>query len=214
MKMDEFKKLKKIKLSDYEKRNLFNRISNSIKEDGENVELHYPIPSPFFRFSSLLENKRSFVLVFSVFFLFLISTTVFASFNTLPGDLLYGVKINVTEKISDLTYLTPESRAEHNLRKIERRINEFEKLAEKGRLTEENTKKIEKDVDKNFGDFDHNLGQIKKDTKENKNRLGKMLRSDLQKHTEKIKKIREDKKVSNKRALQSVIERVHSSDSE
>jgi len=205
--MNEFKKLKRIKLSDYEKRSLFNRVLNSIKKDREDVRLHYPVLSPFFRFSFLLENKRVPVFVVSIFAVFLISTTVFASMNTLPGDLLYAVKTNVVEKISDFAYITPESQAENNLKKIEKRIDEFEKLAEKGKLTEENTKKLEKNIDKNFIDFDHNVGKIKKDTEENKNRLEKTLESRLQKHTEEIKKIREEKRVPNERALQSVLER-------
>lgn len=217
--MNEFKKLKKIKLSDYEKRDLFNRISNTIKKESENVELNYPMPSPFFRFSFLLENQRTAVLAFSFFVVFFISTTVFASINTLPGDLLYAVKTNVVEKISDFVYITPESQAENNLKKIEKRIGEFERLAEKGKLTEENTKKIEKNIDKNFVDFDHNVEKIKKDKEdkeENKDRMEKTLESRLQKHTEEIKKIREEDKVPNKRALQSVLERAekkkHSSD--
>lgn len=214
--MNEFKKLKKIKLSDYEKKDLFNRISNTIKKENENVELNYPVPSPFFRFSFLLENRRVAVLAFSFFAVFLASTTVFASINTLPGDLLYAVKTNFVEKISDFVYITPESQAENNLKKIEKRIDEFEKLAEKGKLTEENTKKIEKNIEKNFVNFDQSVGRIKEDTEEKKDRIEKTLEFRLQKHTEEIKKIREEDKVPNKRALQSVLERAekkkHSSD--
>ena len=215
--MNEFKKLKKIKLSDTEKKDLFNRVLNTIKKDDENIEINYPVPSPFFRFSFLFESRRAHVLVFSFFAVFLFSTTVFASLNTLPGDLLYAVKTNVVEKISDFVYITPESQAENNLKKIEKRIDEFEKLAEQGKLTEENTKKIEKNIDKNFVDFDHSVGKIKEDTEENKNRFEKTLESRLQEHTEEIKKIREDKRVPNERALQSVLERAekkHSSDDE
>ncbi len=222
MKINEFKKLKNMKLSDQEKKDLFNRILNTIKKDDENVKINYPISSPFFRFSFLLKNKQSFVLVFSVFVVFLITTTVFASLDALPGDLLYAIKTNVVEKIPDFVYKSPAKRAENNINKIEKRITEFEKLAEKGRLTEENTKKIEENINNNLSDFDQNVKKIKKGEEDKKGNDGgntiekdleKTLELNLQKHSEKIKNIREDDKVPNKRALESIIERAGSPDS-
>jgi hypothetical protein len=212
MKIKELKNLKKIKLSDLEKKNLFTRISNSIQKEDAKIKFNYPVPSPFFRFSFIFESRYVKVGVMAVFILFLSSATTFASLDTLPGDLLYGIKTSVVEKIPSLFYISPESRAKDNSKKIEKRIDEFEKLAEKGRLTEENTKKIEKNINKNLGDFDQNIREIKERAigKEDKNYLEKDLESRLEKRTEKIKKIREDEKVSDKRALQSVLERVDS----
>ena len=213
MKLKELKKLKEITLSDSEKRNLFERISNSIQKEDPDTKLNYATPSPFFRFSFLLESRYVKVGIMAVLLLSLTSATAFASLDTLPGDLLYGVKTNLVEKIPTIIHRNPERRAKDNSKFIEKRIDEFEKLAEKGRLTEENTKKIEKNINKNLGNFDQNIREIKKRRveKEDKNYLEKDLESRLEKRTEKIKKIRENEEVSNKRALQSVFERAHSS---
>ncbi|HEY4513098.1 MAG TPA: hypothetical protein VJH06_01110 [Candidatus Paceibacterota bacterium] len=208
MKMNEFKKLKNIKLSDSEKKNLFARISNKISEGGE-TKLRYPEPSPFFRFSFLVQSKHMQMAAFSVFILLGAGATTFASINTLPGDLLYGVKTQVVEKIPTIFHLSPESRAKDSSEKIEKRIDEFEKLAEKGRLTEKNTKKIEKEIKKNFGDFDKNIEKTKE--KKEKTRLEEELGDSLERHSEKIKKIRENDETSDRRALESVLERVRSS---
>lgn len=219
--MKEFKKLKEITLSDSEKRSLFERISTSIKKESSDTKLKYSTPSPFFRFSFLLESRYVKVGILAGLILSLTSATAFASLDTLPGDLLYGVKTNVVEKIPAVFHRSAESKAKDNSRKIERRVDEFEKLAEKGRLNKKNTKKLEKDIQKNLGDFDENIREIKNKKaelrKENyeKEFLETELESKLQRHSEKIEKIREQIKKeensyesdSTKDALESVLER-------
>ncbi len=220
MKTRELKKLKEIKLSDSEKKDLFARVSNSIREMDNNVNLNYPVPSPFFRFTYIFESRLVKVGAMAVFILFLTSATAFASLNTLPGDLLYGVKTKVVEKIPKLLHVSPESRAEYSSKKVERRIEEFEKLAEKGRLTKENTRILEKDINKNLGDFDNNIREIKNKKNREESRpentekeiLERELEAKLQKHSEKIERIREeesDEESSVKNALQSVLERAY-----
>ncbi|MFA6520300.1 MAG: DUF5667 domain-containing protein [Candidatus Paceibacterota bacterium] len=206
--MHELKKLKDIKLSDLEKKELFKRISNTILKKDSDTKLSYSIPSPFFSFSI----RSSFLKVgFSAIFLLSItSATAFASLDALPGDVLYGVKTNFVEKIPNFIYFTPESRAEYSFKKIENRVDEFERLSAKGKLTKEKTERIEKDLNKNFNDFDENIRQIRERAKDNNNinRLEGELEVSLEQHSEKIKKIREKEREENKQALESVIERV------
>jgi hypothetical protein len=212
MKIKELKKLKEIKLSISEKRNLFDRISSSISKEDLDVKLSYPTPSPFFRFTFLFQNKHLQVGILAIFVLFITSATAFASLNSLPGDLLYNVKINIVEKIPNIFYASPESKAKDSYEKIDKRIHEFEKLAETGRLTEKNKEIVEEKIDQNFNDFDKNVREIKnkeKKTIEEKNYLESELETTLEKHTEKIRKIRENRG-EDERALQSVLERVPS----
>jgi hypothetical protein len=212
MKIKELKKLKEIKLSISEKRNLFDRISSSISKEDLDVKLSYPIPSPFFRFSFLFQNKHLQVGILAIFVLSITSATAFASLNSLPGDLLYDVKTNIVEKIPNLFYVSSESKAKDSYEKIDKRIHEFEKLAEIGRLTEKNKEIVEEKIDQNFNDFDKNVRKIKNKEKkitEEKNYLESELETTLEKHTEKIRKIRENKE-EDRRALQSVLERAPS----
>jgi hypothetical protein len=223
MRTRELKNLRKIKLSDTEKKDLFNRVSASIRANDSGVNFKYPVPSPFFSFAYIFESRLVKVGSMAMLILIMTSATAFASLNTLPGDLLYGVKTNVVEKIPTILHTSPEARAKDNSNKVEKRIEEFEKLAERGRLNEENTKKLEKNITKNLGDFDENIREIKNKKLDNagegrarlfstdsKEPLEAELESKLERHSEKIQKIRESDGDSTRHALESVLERARS----
>lgn len=219
----EFKKLKEIKLSDADKRELFERISLSIAEKEGKAQFKYPTPSPFYKFSYFINSHHLKVASFAVLILFFSSATAFASLDTLPGDLLYSVKTNVVERIPMLVYRSPEQKAQYNSQKIEKRIHEFEKLAEKGKLTEKNTGTIEENIHKNFSEFDENVQEIKKQKSEYRKAVVQKFRieneseaeeevehelqNNLEKHTEKIKEIRARERGHNRKALEQVLER-------
>jgi len=209
--MNELKKIKEIKLTDPEKKMLFDRIQNIIRDlpGNENIDLNYRVKSPYYKFSFFLEKKYVRVGLMSAFILLLSSATAFASLDTLPGDLLYGVKVNVVEKASDIISFSPASKAKNDSVKIDKRIDEFEKLAEKGKLTEENSKKLEEDITKHLGDFDSNIQEIKQDGRDTeKHDLEIELESNLKKHGEKIREIKRNGRVSDEHALESVLNRI------
>lgn len=58
----------------------------------------------------------------------------YAAESSLPGDFLYPVKINVTEEIRGAFQWNSESKAEWELERMERRLQEAENLSEAGRL--------------------------------------------------------------------------------
>ena len=61
---------------------------------------------------------------------FLVGGSVsFAAEDTAPGDALYPVKIHMNEPVRSVLSFTPESRAQWELRLVERRLEEVEKLA-------------------------------------------------------------------------------------
>ncbi|MDP9249655.1 MAG: hypothetical protein M3M85_04085 [bacterium] len=209
--MRKLKKLKNLKLTDFEKRQLFTRVQSSIKKlpDSGDVNLRYPVPSPFFRFAFLPHTAFMKVGVLALLILTLSGATAYASLGSLPGDLLYGVKVNVVEKVSKLAALSPESRARAETEHIERRIAEFEILAGKGKLTEARTRVIEENIDERLKDFDRSVLDIKEKSGNDKKqtREEKDLDSKLEKHAENIIKIREGRS-PDKRALEAVLERV------
>ncbi|MDD5041091.1 MAG: hypothetical protein PHX87_00205 [Candidatus Peribacteraceae bacterium] len=56
---------------------------------------------------------------------------VFAAESSLPGDVLYAVKVNITEPIRSGLSGTPVARAQWNVRQIERRLEEAAALKER-----------------------------------------------------------------------------------
>jgi hypothetical protein len=205
--MKELKILKEIKLSDSEKKSIFLNVMDKVGQLPEKKKIDAPTPSPFYKFSFLSNMKYGRIGATVFLLLFLISSTTFASFDALPGDLLYGIKTGVVEKLSDLTAFSVQDKAKRNSVKIDTRIKELESLAEKGRLTEEKVGKLEKNIKENLEDFDRNLNKIDQKDARERDVLKDGLQKNIKEHTEKIKKIRDDDKVDNKHNIDAVLEK-------
>ena len=84
------------------------------------------IPSPFSINS--FRNRKG--LTLAVIGGLLMSGSVsFAAENTVPGDVLFPVKIHINESVRGTMAVTPKAKAEWGLRLVERRFLEVEKLA-------------------------------------------------------------------------------------
>lgn len=68
----------------------------------------------------------------------------FASENSLPGDLLYPVKVNVNEEVRAALLPTAEAKADWEATRAIRRLEEAEQLAAKGELNDAQQEQIEK----------------------------------------------------------------------
>lgn len=94
----------------------------------ENLFQDRGIPSPFsirnFR------NKKT-LSVFIIGGLFLGGSMSFAAENTVPGDILYPVKVHFNEPVRGAIARTSKAKAEWGVRLVERRLEEVEKLAVK-----------------------------------------------------------------------------------
>ena len=66
-----------------------------------------------------------------------------AAENSLPGDFLFPVKVKVNEEIRSVVALTPKAKAKWEIKVVERRLEEAEKLSAEGRLKAEVSAKIE-----------------------------------------------------------------------
>lgn len=69
----------------------------------------------------------------------------YASFDALPGETLYGIKVT-TEEVQSAIKTSPESRARFEVERVERRINEAVTLAARGTLDEKNKATISKNL--------------------------------------------------------------------
>lgn len=135
----DLEKIKQIKLREDEKAliraNLVDRINGR------------PLLSPYkFDFSPyvLISNWNRFSLMkvgsFAVLFMFIFgSSLTYASEQSLPGEALYSIKVNVKEEIEIKLASTPEKKANVEKAHIEKRLEEISTLKDEGNLTEENS---------------------------------------------------------------------------
>jgi hypothetical protein len=72
--------------------------------------------------------------------------TAFAAEGTLPGDLLYPVKVHVTEEVRGVLAITPEAKADWQIERAGKRLEEASTLAVQGKLTDANRTEIETDL--------------------------------------------------------------------
>jgi hypothetical protein len=94
-----------------------------------NMKIYPPVEtrSPFFSaFSGMLLLPVSAALIL----ILVVGGTAFASQNSLPGDVLYPVKI-LTEEITVATSLTPQARSQARLSIASQRVQEASKLTER-----------------------------------------------------------------------------------
>ncbi len=85
-------------------------------------------------FSNLKQRKFMPIAVFLILVLGTSSVSA-AARNSLPGDVLYPIKIHMNEKIESLLAVGAKSDAEVHLKQINRRLLEAEKLAKENKLT-------------------------------------------------------------------------------
>ncbi len=133
--------LKKLSLTRDDKELILSNLENYI-DKGRRTDLS----SQFSWFVYL--SKRQYVYVALVVLLFTGSGLVFASNNSLPGDLLYPVKINIAEKIEGATMIGQEAQINWQTEKLNRRFEEVEVLAAQGKLNKSNRILVENNLNK------------------------------------------------------------------
>lgn len=108
------------------------------------------VPSPYLFISSRLVMPLAFVLVVAV----VGGSTAYAAEGAVPGDALYPIKVNVTEKVAEAFATSAEARASVHAKLAERRLKEAEVLVERGALTAEIKQEIETRLDHHASEVD------------------------------------------------------------
>jgi hypothetical protein len=127
-----FKNLKNEKLSDSEKQIMFNRLNSFIEENPIQTvwykNIGNKIVSPF-QDGFLLHHK---MLASAFVIVILVSATGGTSIvanSSVPGNLLYPVKINLNEKVETFTAISSEAKAVVEAKHINERLSEAEILS-------------------------------------------------------------------------------------
>ncbi|MEK7514663.1 MAG: DUF5667 domain-containing protein [Patescibacteria group bacterium] len=162
---DQFKKeALNIKLSATEKQVLRVRLHKAMRP-----ETHTKIRSPYapdFFFLPKIATSMALLLIVA-----LVSGTAFAAENSLPGEPLYAIKVNVNERVAGALALTDEAKAEWHTQVAEVRLEEAEKLASLGRLDASKSAEIEDNFNTHAQSAEDIAERIKKDDPDTSNRL-------------------------------------------
>lgn len=104
-----------------------NPVRNPVTSRHLGMKGYGSIPSPFSIISKFRNIKTMPVLV--ILGLLMGGSVSFASENTVPGDILFPVKVHINERVRGAVAVTPQAKAEWELHLVERRLDEIEKLA-------------------------------------------------------------------------------------
>lgn len=88
------------------------------------------------------------------------SGTAFAAQSALPGDALYGVKVNIEEPIMGSFATSPEAQANWNAQLAATRLSEAEQLAAQNKLTPAAAATIASGLNQATDNFDTSVAQI------------------------------------------------------
>jgi hypothetical protein len=151
------KDIKKIQMSLGEKENILKNILSSSPAK--------PIRSPYTIYSIIsILNKSKLAYYVYLFCLMIIlgSGVVFASSDTLPGDVLYSLKVNVVEPIHSAFIFSSESKAEYQSGLAVERLNEAETLKDQGKLDSAKEKELNGLFSVHRTDLNKTLDKIKR----------------------------------------------------
>ncbi len=196
--------LQKITLSEGEKKMILNQVMQA------------PIASPYaptISVWSFFRIQRVFVGALLAVFVLTSTTLAYASENALPGDLLYPVKIHVTEPIRDVLAVGAPSRAKWEATKAMRRLTEAEDLAGKNKLTPEYRGRIEKEFDKHIAAYKDIIKSVSTSTRE-KEGLDSFFNDSIKKHKNTLKNIGSHKKDKELEEINLLEETVTKNDTE
>lgn len=152
---EQFKKQsERIRLSSREKGDLKNRLvsymeyhplTDNTRGLYENRVDNTFIPSPSFAFRFSARYVKSFAGLFVVFMV--VAIPVFAE-KSLPGDVLYPMKVQFNEELRSTLSFSPHAKIEWETARLERRISEARLLAKEGRLTDDAERLVTKAIKK------------------------------------------------------------------
>ena len=118
------------------------------------------LSEPFRVFTFNATYVRSLLGVFGVFLL--VSIPVFAE-NTVPGDMLYPVKVQFNEEVRSTLAFSPYQKVAWETERMERRIAEARLLANAGKLTEEAQNKVALAVKEHSDAAQRGIEELRKD---------------------------------------------------
>lgn len=144
-----FKKLKGYHLTPLERKSLKDAITSFIQQDplkDETVGRHVlQVPKKY----SLLQfaSKPIMVALMIILFVVLGGSLTYAAEGALPGDFLYPTKVHINESVWAALLVSDRAKSQWAVRRVERRLEEAEKLAVQGKLDSNTSAVIDKNLE-------------------------------------------------------------------
>ncbi|MDP3956150.1 MAG: DUF5667 domain-containing protein [bacterium] len=140
--LEQLKELRHIKLADDARERIRTRLSlyTALKPSVIAVPLEREIRE--YSWMSFWRLRKTQALMASLLLVVTSSSAIHAAERTLPGDILYPVKVYVNEGVRSLFAVSDESRASLEVSRLSRRLKEAEALAVQGRLSEDTEEKL------------------------------------------------------------------------
>lgn len=164
---------KKVGLSMRESSLMRDRISNYMLSTKIPMKTSFSVYSLFSQHSMYLMPALAIVLLVSG------AGTSFMAQNALPGDTLYGFKTGVNENVESMLAISPEARAQVDLKQVSTRLDEAEKLSVAGNLTEVQSQAIQANFSKKVESLNKNLDKVK--SKGDSKKIAEKVSSDFDK---------------------------------
>lgn len=186
------KKFKEIKMTAEEKNAGFKQLQSFINQNPikTNVSIKSPFYSNIFIQHKILASAFAIVIIVSA-----TSGTSIAAKYSIPGDNLYPVKINLTEKLETLTAITPEEKAIIEAKHLDNRLGEAEILSNQNKLENGVQEKVKKQITQNLEEAVAHVETLKSNGEtENAKKIKISLEKSLQKHKDVVDEILKSKK--------------------
>lgn len=157
------KRLKDIKLSETEKSVLRSKISEFMSFNPIRGEAHIPKERMYISIFEVghFVKATALVLIFAV--VIGGSGVSYAASNALPGDALYGIKVNVNEKIEGGLAFSSGTKVAVESKKVERRLEEAQALVKGNKLSTENKELLQEKIEEHIKDLEKEIDALKKD---------------------------------------------------
>jgi hypothetical protein len=88
------------------------------------------------------------------------STISYASEDTLPGDTLYTVKVNVKEPLEEKLAFSPQAKLEVKTKQVEKRLTEAQTLLQNNDISPEKHKEVESRVEKQVEEISQTITEL------------------------------------------------------
>ena len=112
-------------------------------------------------------NKNMFITIITSLSVLFAGGASFAAESSLPGDMLYGVKLHINESVESAFTFWSEAEAELQLSRIEERIEERNQLETNWELTVELESEIAAQIESHAQDFEKENQSLKNDEEVN-----------------------------------------------
>jgi|GEM_PF-5822536 len=175
--------LKQLNILETKQKDIINPIFNRFNYYFQDIKNNY-----------FMINKNKFVSFVVIFILVFTGSTSVLAEKAIPGDLLYGVKISINEKIASIFALSKEEKTEWQERLVERRLKEAQKLVFNNNFDETTRISLENKIKNHIDKFSSNATELslEKDKSLNSSDLNIKLQASLKAYENVLENFSED----------------------